>query len=245
MSDTPAVLRPRLGGTPHPHTGLITRMRSGLPLAPQRLEAHRVIHPEVGDPRSIDLFRELRTRLLQASPVANPVILVAGVRAGCGSSFVARNLAAAIAMDEDRTALLVDCNLRRPSADAVFGVDGAGLVDYLRDHDIGVESILHPVGLPRLRVIPAGAGGLHAGDRLASLRMRALLDELHGRYADRCLVLDAPPARGAPEARLLAERAHLVVLVAGEGMHTDEQVRQAAQAFDAERFAGVVFNRLP
>lgn len=246
MSDSHALLRTsRLTGAPHPHSGHITRMRTGVPATPQRFEAHRIIHPEFGDPRSVDLFRELRTRLLQASPVANPVILVTGVRVGCGTSFVARNLAAAIALDEDRTALLVDCNLRRPTADRVFDIEGAGLIDYLRDHDIGVEAILHPVGVPRLRVIPSGGASLHGGDRLASLRMRALVDELRGRYADRCVVLDAPPARGAPEARLLAERADLVVLVAGEGMHTDEHFLQAAHAFDPARFAGVVFNRLP
>ena len=248
MSET-NVLRPhlatRLPGPTHPHSGLIPRMRTGTELAPQRLEAHRLIHPTHAEERNLDLFRELRTRLLQASNVANPVILVSGVRLHCGASFVARNLAAAIALDEDRTALLIDCNLRRPTAENVFDVAGAGLTDYLRDHALGAEAILHPVGVPRLRVIPAGHAPQHAGDRLASQRMRALIDELHGRYADRCIVIDAPPARGAPEARMLAERADLVVLVAGEGMHTEEDILQAAHVFDPSRFAGVVFNRLP
>ena len=96
------VLRPhlatRLPGPTHPHTGLIPRMRTGTELAPHRLEAHRVIHPAHADDRNLDLFRELRTRLLQASNVANPIILVSGVRFHCGASFVARNLAAAIAL---------------------------------------------------------------------------------------------------------------------------------------------------
>jgi protein-tyrosine kinase len=246
MSDSHVLLRPsRVAVVPHAHSGQIARMRIGVPATPQRLEALRIIHPEFSDLHSLDLFRELRTRLLQACPVPNPVILVTGVRAGCGTSFVSRNLAAAIALDEDRTALLIDCNLRRPTADRIFDLGGAGLIDYLRDHDIGVEAILHPAGLPRLRVIPAGGSSPHGGDRLASLRMRALIDELRNRYADRCVVLDAPPARGAPEARLLAERADLVVLVAGEGMHTDEHLLQAAQAFEPARFAGVVFNQVP
>jgi len=248
MSET-LLLRPthtaRLAGVPHAHAGQIARMRTGTALAPQRLETQRIIHPDAVDARTVDLFRELRTRLLHAAAVANPVILVSGVRDNCGASFVARNLAAAIAMDEDRTALLIDCNLRRPAAERVFDLAGAGLADYLRDPALGVESLLHPAGLPRLRVITAGGGAHQAGDRLASLRMRALVDELHGRYADRCLVLDAPPARGAPEARMLAERADLVVLVAGEAMHTEDEILQAAQVFDPARFAGVVFNRLP
>ena len=249
MSESNVLLRShptsRLSGPTHPHSGLIPHMRTGTELAPQRLEAHRVIHPMHADERSVNLFRELRTRLLHACAVANPVILVSGVRTHCGTSFVARNLAAAIALDEDRTALLMDCNLRRPTAENVFDLDGPGLSDYLRDQAVPVEAILHPVGMPRLRVIPAGDAPRHAGDRLASQRMRALVDELHGRYADRCIVIDAPPARGAPEARMLADRADLVVLVAGEGMHTEDDLLQAAHVFDPSRFAGVVFNRLP
>jgi Mrp family chromosome partitioning ATPase len=249
MSESNVLLRPhlapRLPGPAHPHAGLIPRMRTGARLEPQRLEAHRLIHAEHPAERDVNLFRELRTRLLQAANIANPVILVTGVRANCGASFVARNLAAAIALDEDRTSLLVDCNLRRPTADKVFDIDGAGLADFLRDPALGAEAILHPVGIPRLRVIPAGNSPAHAGDRLASARMRALVDELRGRYADRCIVLDAPAARGAPEARMLAERADLVVMVAGEGLHTGNEVLEAARTFEPSRFAGVVFNRLP
>ncbi len=256
MSESHALLRaahdgdrtrlPLPGRTPVPAPGTsIARMRHGAPIDRMRLDARRVVHADMPDERALDLFRELRTRLLFASPVANPVILVTGVRTNCGASFVARNLAAAIALDEDRTALLIDCNLRRPSADRVFDVDGPGLIDYLRTPTLGVETILHPAGVPRLRVIPAGGQTRNGGDRLASLRMRSLVDELHGRYPDRCVVLDAPPARGAPEARVLAERADLVVLVAGEAMHTRDDIAQAAQVFDPTRFAGVVFNQLP
>ena len=75
--------------------------------------------------------------------------------------------------------------------------------------------------------------------------MRALLDELQGRYPDRCLVLDAPAARGSPEARILAERADLVLLVAAAGRHTPEALMDAVRVFDPARFAGVVFNQLP
>jgi protein-tyrosine kinase len=50
----------------------------------------------------------------------NPVILVTGVNAGCGTSFLARNLAVSIAFDEARTAILMDCNLRRPTVAANF-----------------------------------------------------------------------------------------------------------------------------
>lgn len=224
----------------------IARMEQGSALSTPSLEAKRLVHAERDDPRSTDVFRELRSRLLDLGELRNPVILVCGVRQQVGASFVARNLAASIAMDHERTALLIDCHWRRPSQHALFELgSGPGLADYLRTPGMSPEAIIYRSGIPRLRVIPAGATRPRDADLLCSLRMRALLGELSQRYEDRCIILDAPPARGSPEAQVLARRADLVALVAGEGMHRAEDVRDAAAAFDPQRLAGLVFNELP
>lgn len=224
----------------------IARMRTPNVLEPRHREALRIIHENADDLRPVDLFRELRAQLLLGCGRDNPVILVSGVRHQCGTSFVARNLAAAIALDPDHSALLVDCNLRRPSVERDFELDeAAGLSDHLLSPGHGLAGTIRPSGIPRLRVIAAGREPAAAAELVSSLRMRALLDELQGRYPDRCVILDAPPARGAPEARVLSRWADRVVLVAGEGMHSAAQVREAASAFDPARFAGVVFNQLP
>ncbi len=224
----------------------IARNGPGTELTAVKLEARRLIHEDLEDPRPTDIFRELRTRLLLASEVRSPVILVTGVSPGCGSSFVARNLAAAIALEEDRTALLIDCNPRRPTAESTFEPEsGPGLWDYLRSPNVHAEQIIYATGLERLDVIPAGKVPRGGGDHLASLRMHALVVRLTGRFPHCCLVLDAPEAVGTPEARMLAERADLVVLVAGAGMHEPEAIAQAARVFDPDKFAGVVFNELP
>jgi len=217
----------------------------GMP-ATQDLDARRLIHEECEDQVATDLFRELRTRILLGTSLRNPVILLSGVGPGCGTSYVARNLASAIAMDPDRIALLVDCNLRRPSQQAAFEpVDGPGLSDYLRTPGLGLDRIIYPTWMPRLRVIPAGMASHRHGDQLASLRMRGLLTELGSRFSDGCLILDAPPACGAPEARMLAQRADLILLVAGAAMHSRTEVAAAARVFDPARFAGVIYNGIP
>ncbi len=224
----------------------IARMRQPTNLAAWSLDAKRLIHEESDDQLATDLFRELRTRVLLDSGMRNPIILISGIKSGCGTSYVARNLASAIAMDPDRTALLIDCNLRRPSQqDAFEAGDGPGLADFLRTPGLTTDRIIYPTGLPRLRIIPAGMASHRHGDHLASLRMRGLIAELSNRYADRCLILDAPPACGTPEARMLAQRADLVLLVAGAAMHSREDVIAAARVFDPARLAGVVYNELP
>lgn len=236
----PAVVKSATSGT------TIARMRQPGALTPHLLDAKRVVHRMGDDQRLTDIFRELRTRLLPDTGLRNPVILVSGVGPHCGASFVARNLAAAIAMDEERTALLIDCNLRRPSQSAAFDPPaGPGLADFLRSPSMGAQSIIYPTGVPRLRVIPAGTTPRDCGDQLASVRMRTLIAELSNRYADRCLVLDAPLAVGSPEARMLSQRADIVLLVAGAAMHRTEQVMEAASVFDPAKLAGVIFNELP
>jgi protein-tyrosine kinase len=224
----------------------VARLRQQTALEPRRRDALRIVHEQSDDLRVLDLFRDLRAQLLLASGRDNPVILVSGIRRQCGTSFVARNLAASIALDPDHTAVLLDCNLRRPSLQRDFDLDdGPGLSDFLLSPGDGVGEMLRPSGIPRLHLITAGREPNEAAELVTSLRMRALVQELQQRYPERGIVLDAPPACGAPEARVLSQLADCTVLVAGEGMHTADAVLQASRVFDPARFAGVVFNQLP
>jgi protein-tyrosine kinase len=225
----------------------IGRMNEGEMLAPEAYEQRRLIHARQQDHRQIDRVRELRTNVLTRTSHPNPVVMVTGVGARCGVSYVARNLAASIALDEERTALLIDCNLRRPSLALDFSLapDAPGLIDVFGGRETNLAGVIHSTGVPRLRLIPAGQGGGRWIEFFASLRMRALMLELRDRYDDRFVVLDAPPVLGSPDARMLAEHADLVILVVGEASHRAETIRRAAAALPPERLAGVVFNHLP
>jgi Mrp family chromosome partitioning ATPase len=171
------------------------------------------------------------------------VVLVAPVSAGSGASYVARNLAIAIAFDERRRAVLVDCDLRHPAQQAVFQVDpGNGLVDYLGDTHADPLSLLRDSGIARLQLLPAGTPRESSAEYFSTPRMRQLLDALRGLGPECHVFLDSPPVRGAPDARILSDLADVVVLVAGYGRDTPEAIAQAAANFDPGKFAGVVFN---
>ena len=79
------------------------------------LEQRGIIRPQHGEDPVVQVFRELRTKIVQHSHGQNAIVLVASVSEGCGGSFVSRNLAAAFAFDAGKTALLIDCNLADPS----------------------------------------------------------------------------------------------------------------------------------
>ncbi|MDF3981593.1 polysaccharide biosynthesis protein [Luteibacter sp. PPL201] len=226
----------------------IARMREQAhALAPIECESKRLIHREESVRPQSDAFRGIRTRLLEMAGEGNFVTLVVAVSPRSGASFVARNLATAFAFDEAKTSLLVDCNLRYPNQHKALGVEPAtgGLIDFLEHPSRGIASIMYPTGVPRMRLIPAGTSRENGAEYFSSFRMRAVLDSLRCRYPDRYLFLDGPPVKGSPDARILADLADTVVLVAGYGRDTPAAISQAVANFDPAKLAGVVFNQSP
>lgn len=220
---------------------------SGGALAPLQLEQRGIIHREESARKQSDAFREIRTRLLGLAGMQNFVTMVVSVSPRSGGSFVARNLAAAFALDEAKTSLLIDCNLRYPAQHKALGVEAnsGGLSDFLEHPAQGIHRVIYHTGIPRLRLIPAGLPRENAGEQFSSFRMRTVLDSLRCRYADRYLFLDGPAIKGSPDARILSDLADFVVVVAGYGRDTPNAIAQAAAQFDPDKMAGVVFNHSP
>lgn len=222
----------------------IARVADRTTLTPAQMHARSLVTRTAPSKPQIDAFREVRTRLLAVANDVNIITLVAPVSRGSGGSFVARNLAATFAFDEAKSALLLDCDLFQPSQATTLHIDAArgGLIDYLENSDVRIADVLYETGIPRLRVIPAGISPQLGVEYFSSFRMRLMLDSLRSRYPDRYLFLDSPPVRGAPDARILADLADVVVLVAGYGRDSPAAIAQAAANFDPNKFAGVVFN---
>lgn len=225
----------------------IARMAEASVLAPVQLERRRLIHRDESVRRQSDAFREIRTRLLGMADGQNFITLLVAVSPRSGSSFVARNLAAAFAFDEARTSLLIDCNLRYPGQHKALDVDPAsgGLTDFLESPEHGIGGMIYPTGIPRLRLLPAGKARENGAEYFSSMAMRSALDALRNRYPDRYIFLDGPAAEGSPDARILSDLADFVVLVAGYGRDTAKAISQAAASFDPGKLAGVVFNHAP
>ena len=213
-------------------------------LSPRNLEEKRLINREESVRKQADAFRELRTRLLAIGADRNFVTMIAPISHGCGGSFVARNLAIAFAFDEAKTALLIDCDVRHPAQHSALGVnvENGGLINYLEHPALGIEKVLYHTGIPRLRLIPAGKQREMSAEYFSSFRMRALIDSLRSRYPDRYLFIDGPAVKGSPDARILADLADFVVLVAGRARDTPATIQQAVSNFDPNKLAGVVFN---
>lgn len=188
-------------------------------------------------------IRALRSRILYPSegPVPHS-ILVTSAAPGEGKSFICANLGISLAQAMDNYCLVVDCDLRRPTQHALFGLENkAGLSDYLR-HNKGIPELLVPSGVDKLSILPAGPPPVNPAELLGSNSMIALVDEISKRYSDRVVLLDSPPLHAASETAVLAQYVDGVVLVVRYGASRREYVKALADVIGREKILGIVFN---
>lgn len=210
------------------------------------LTLQRIIHPELADNSTVQAFREIRTRILQKTHGQNCILMVTSVAGDSGSTFVTTNLGVAFAFDAGKTALLVDCNLRNPGLQKLFpGKAPLGITDYLEKADLEVTDIIHPIGIERLRVIPAGDRREIPSEYFTSIRMKQMLDSIRRRYAERFILIDAPPMSETADTQILAELCDYVLLVVPYGKATNGQVDTCLKSIDSKKLLGVIFNNEP
>ena len=172
------------------------------------------------------------------------LIMVTSSVPGEGKSFSSINLAVSIAMELDRTALLVDADVARPSIAKYLGFRAkTGLVDYLLDDNIALSDVLLKTDLPALSILPAGRQHHYSTELLASENMKILLDELATRYHDRVIIFDSPPILATSEAQVLASQMGQVVMVV-EAISTSQAVlKEALSKISQVNISGLVLNK--
>lgn len=224
----------------------IALMHEPAALSPDERLLKKIIFRENIDHPTVKSLRHIRTRISQKITDSNAVIMVTGAGPGSGTSFTAVNLAAAFALDTAKTALLIDCNIHRPSLHQL-AVDrsAAGLTDYLSGLKTDVAEIIQPTGIERLRVIPAGAH-THTGVEYFSMdKMKRLIHSLRQRYKDRQIILDCPPMVRSADAQLLMELSDFALVVISYGGATETQLQTVLKLIDPRKLLGVVVNDEP
>ena len=207
------------------------------------LDARKLIYPGMHNPQVLNIFRELRTQLLQLQKKKNFVCMVSSVSSLGGGSYVTQNLASVFALDKAKTSLVLDANLYSPGAhNLIFGEAEIGITDYLSDPDIGIKDIVYATGIQRLRAIPLGSNSEGAAEYFESEKMLEFIDEVKSRYADRYIFIDAPPVVNSSEARILAGLVDMVVLVVPHGKVTEDKVQAAIDIVGEEKLAGLIYN---
>ena len=188
-------------------------------------------------------IKKLRTKILHpesGKPIRS--LMVTSSSAQEGKSFICANLGISFAQSMERHALMVDCDLRRPTLKNLFGIDtDKGLADYLNTGE-QLPGLIKPTGLDKLSILPAGMPPQNPSELLTSDKMSLILEEMTQRYDDRLILLDTPPFHAASETLVLSQHVDKVVIVVRWGKSGREDIKKMVDQIGRDKIIGVVFN---
>lgn len=214
-----------------------------VPVDPVQLANERILIAGQPGPAS-GQYRLLRTQVMRRLEQwgANTLAVISP-RANEGKTLTAINLAITLAADPNRTALLVDLDLRRPSVASRFGIiPETGIEDCLQGRAPVEQALVRPRGYDRLTLLPARAADESAFELLGTARMGELVAELRTRYTNRVVVFDLPPVLEADDVLAFARHMQAALLVISEGRTRREDVSRSLQLLGEVPVVGTLLN---
>jgi capsular exopolysaccharide synthesis family protein len=191
----------------------------------------------IKEPQSLEAeaIRALRTRLAaQHLREGRRSLAVCAPTAAAGCTYVALNLAVAMAQAGVRTAL-VDANLRDPMIADLCGLPlgMAGLSDYLGGSAGALGEIVDTDLMPNLAVIGAGDPPANPQELLSGARFRGLVDQLLREYD--LTIFDTPPANICSDGQRVATMAGFSLVVGRKHKTYVEDMKTLAKQLRADR----------
>jgi receptor protein-tyrosine kinase len=172
------------------------------------------------------------------------IIMVTSSRPGEGKTFTAVNLALSIALEQDKTVLLVDADVLRPNVMRTLDQENRqGLMEYLLGEKENISEVMCRTNLDNLRIIPAGKSHHLSTELLASERMFEAVEEFANRYTDRVVIVDTPPLLGINETAILANLAGQALVVTEESRTKLVDVENAVKQLNPEMAIGFIVNK--
>ena len=207
-----------------------------------RLNLERNVFIDPGAPPAVrEQFRTLRSRLYQIrdkQPLRS--VLVTSSLSGEGKTFVANNLAHALARQQNCRVLLIDADLRRPDLHQGFGAPNSpGLSEYLKGEAQEMNVIQR--GLPEyLCFIAGGSKPQNPAELIANGRLKSLLQTI-GPVFD-WVILDSPPTLPVSDALMLAELCDGVLTVIRAAQTGFDSAQKSCQQLREKNLLGVALN---
>jgi capsular exopolysaccharide synthesis family protein len=192
-----------------------------------------------------EAYRVLRTSvLLSAAGHAPKTILITSGQAGEGKTTTVVNTAISLSQ-MGVSVLIVDCDLRRPTAHKVLAADHhQGLSTYLSSESVKLDDVIQKLPIANLSLLPCGPIPPNPAELIISDRMKEMLVELAQRYDH--ILIDSPPLINVTDPVILSTMVDGVILVVHGGKSTRDIVRRARQELTnvGAKIFGVVLNNV-
>ena len=161
-----------------------------------------------------------------------------------GKTFISINLAMSIALEVDRTVLLIDADVHKSDVTKTLQIDRAeGLTDFLAEPGHRLSDLLVKTNVPKLTILPAGRRYPNLTELMASEQMRRLTLELAGRYRDRVVIFDSPLLLSTSGASVLTGLMGQVVMVVEAVRTPQSAVMESLRLIGAHPNVGLVLNK--
>lgn len=216
-----------------------------------RLHRMGVVSPDAEKSKIAEEFRIIKRPLIAnafgqgaARVKRGNLIMVTSSLPGEGKSFCAINLAISMAMEMDRTVLLIDADVAKPRIPEYLGIHAdKGLLDVLQDKHLKLSDVMIKTDIAKLTILPAGRTYKRATELLASAAMTRLVEDIGNRYPDRIILFDSPPLLATSESSVLATHMGQIVMVVEAEKTSQEAVREALSHIQSCEVVGMLLNK--
>ncbi|WP_150269449.1 CpsD/CapB family tyrosine-protein kinase [Paenibacillus tepidiphilus] len=200
----------------------------------------------VTNPRSpvSEAFRTLRTNIdFSSIDEQIQIIMVTSTGPEEGKSTVTANLAAAYAQ-ADKKVLLIDGDMRKPTAHKTFSLSNRHGLSSLLSQQSSLEEATQATGVSNLSIVTSGPIPPNPAEMMASNRMNALLQELRQLYD--VVLIDTPPLLAVTDAQIIASKSDGVIMVVSYGKVKRDIAAKAKSGLDrvGAKMLGVVLNNV-
>jgi capsular exopolysaccharide synthesis family protein len=197
------------------------------------------------DPRSAvsESYRSIRTRILFSTADSQPKsILMVSAMESEGKTISSANLAVIMARTGSRV-LLLDCDMRKPRLNTLFGIEREKGVSNVLVGDCDIGTAVRQTAIPNLHVMPCGHIPPNPSELLGSRAMQQMLNTL-GKDYDR-IVIDSSPISAVTDAVVLSKVVDGVVMIVQANKTEREMARRAIEQLAAvnAQMLGIILNR--
>lgn len=208
------------------------------------LEKNRIVSHEKNNIYS-GVFDSLRTQILQKMEENNwRTIAVVSPTAESGKTLVSINLAISIAHQPQKTAILVDFDLRRPKVASYLGIHTENSMNEYLVGKAPIEDTMFNPGVPGLVVMPTMRPVSKSSETLSSNKISNLIQQLRDRYDSRIVIFDCPPILNSDDAMVLLPQVDCILLVVANGLSTQAEIDETLHHLPKSNLLGVVLNKV-
>ena len=195
-------------------------------------------------------FRLVQRQILRTAfgPGSDPgfsnLLMVTSARTGEGKSFTSVNLAGSIARQGDHHVLLVDADSKRDSFCYSLGLaESRGLLDLVANPKLDPAPLIVKTPIERLSILPVGRERERSAELFSTKEMTRLIQSLGRRYADRLLILDAPPCLSTSDPAVLAPVVGQILFVVEADRTQRDEVEASLDLIQACQTITLVLNK--